>query len=389
MNNGKGRNIAYIVSMPNGMDAWSFREIEALAEDGINIAIFPLRYAPGPYMPKQNWDCYLFNKWLVIPRQLLWLIRYPITYVRLLLEAIRTRSLIDFLLGFDFAQQMAKRKIEMIHSVFGGHQLLIGYYCKKILKTPLSVALYGYDLRDNPNWSMFRRAVESCDNIIVNCDFHKQLLGEIVGNELGQKAKVIRHYAQVPVNGHFDKVKILIVGRFMERKGHDLLFQAVRGLGAEADNIEVWVAGLPGTVDVQQLAHDLGVEDKVRIFGSVTDQALDVLYQQCDIFCLPSRTDSQGVSEGLPVSLIEAMSHGKPVIATRLAGIPELVEEVLVDEGDVQGLAKALKRFIDDPELRRSSGARNQEIVKDRYSKQNVYVTRDLWLGILDGGVRV
>jgi glycosyltransferase involved in cell wall biosynthesis len=215
------------------------------------------------------------------------------------------------------------------------------------------------------------------------------LLGQIAGNELGQKAKVIRHYAQIPVNGHFDKVKILIVGRFMERKGHDLLFQAVRGLGAEADNIEVWVAGLPGTVDVQHLAHDLGVEDKVRIFGSVTDQALDVLYQQCDIFCLPSRTDSQGVSEGLPVSLIEAMSHGKPVIATRLAGIPELVEEVLVDEGDVQGLAKALKRFIDDPELRRSSGARNQEIVKDRYSKQNVYVTRDLWLGILDGGVRV
>jgi len=385
-NNGKRRNIAYIVSMPNGMDAWSFREIEALTESDISIAVFPLKYAPGPYMPKEGWDCYRFNKWLVILRQPLWLIRHPITYARLLLEAIRTHSLIDFLLGFDFAQQMAKRKIEMIHCVFGGHQLLIGYYCSKILKIPLSVALYGYDLRDNPNWSMFRRAVASCDNIVVNCDFHRQLLSQIVGDELGQKAKVIRHYAHIPVNGHSDKVIILIVGRFMERKGHDLLFRAVRALGAEADGIEVWVAGLPGTVDVQQLAYDFGVEDKVRIFGSVTDQALDVLYRQCDIFCLPSRTDSQGVSEGLPVSLIEAMSYAKPVIATRLAGIPELVEEILVDEGDVEGLTKALKRFIDDPELRRSSGARNQEIVRKRYSKQNVSMTRELWLEILNNG---
>jgi glycosyltransferase involved in cell wall biosynthesis len=380
MNNGKRRNIAYVVSMREGLNAWTFREIEALMEDDINVSIFPLGYASGPYMPKPDWDCYRFNKWLVILRQPLWLIRHPITYIRLLLEAIRTRSPIDFLLGFDFAQQMAKRRVEMIHCVFGGHKLFVGYYCKKILKTSLSVALYGYDLRDNPNWFMFRRAIQLADTIIVNCDFNKHLLTEIAGSELGQRARVIRHYAQIPANGRCDTVKILIVGRFAERKGHDLLFQAVSDLGREADNVEVWVAGLPGPVDVQQLAHDFGVEDKVRVFGTITDQGLDFLYQQCDIFCLPSRTDSQGVSEGLPVALIEAMAYAKPVIATRLAGIPELVEEILVEEGNVRDLAKALKRFIDDPELRRSFGARNQEIVKTRYSKLNVSVMRELWL---------
>lgn len=384
MSNGKRQNIAHIISMPHGLEAWTFREIEALTEDDINITIFPTRYASGPYMPKQDWDCYRFNKWLVILRQPLWLIRFPALYVSLLFEAIRTGSLRDFLLGFDFAHQMAKRRVEMIHCVFGDHKLFIGYYCKKILKIPLSVALYGYDLRTNPNWSMFRRAIELCDTIIVNCDFNTHLLAEIAGREVGQRAKVIRHYAQIPVNDRCDKTQILIVGGFVERKGHDLLFQAVSALGTEADNIEVWVAGYPGPVDMQQLARDFGVEDKVRIFGSMTDQGLDSLYRQCDIFCLPSRTDSQGVSEGLPVALIEAMAHAKPVIATRLAGIPELVEEILVDEGDVKGLAKALKRFMDDPEFRRSSGARNLEIVKARYSKQNVSAMRELWLESLE-----
>jgi len=383
MSNGKKRNIAYIISMSHCMDRWTFQEIEELIENDINITIFPLKYAPGPYMPKQDWDCYRFNKWLVILRQPLWLIRFPSIYVSLFLEAIRTGSLVDFLLGFDFAQQMAKRKVEMIHCVYGDHKLFIGYYCKKILRIPLSVALYGYDLRANPNWSMFRTAIQLADTIIVNCDFNKHLLAEIAGSDLGQRAKVIRHYAQMPVNDCCDKIKILIVGRFVERKGHDLLLQAVSALGTEADNVEVWVAGYPGPVDVQQLARDFGVQDKVRIFGAVTDQGLDFLYRQCDIFCLPSKTDSQGVSEGLPVALIEAMAYAKPVIATRLAGIPELVEEILVDEGDVKGLTKALKRLVDDPGLRKSLGARNLEIVKAQYSKHNVSVLRDLFLETL------
>lgn len=380
MSNGKKRNVAYVLSMPHGLDAWTFREMETLMQDDINITIFPLRYASGPYMPKQDWDCYRFNEWLVILRQLLWLIRYPTIYLPLLLEAIRTHSLIDFLLGFDFAQQMAKRRVEMIHCVFGDHKLFVGYYCKKILKIPLSVALYGYDLRANPNWPMFRRAIELCDRIIVNCDFNKQSLCEIAGNELGQRARVIRHYAQIPANDRCDKIRILIVGGFVQRKGHDLLFQAVSSLGAEADNVEIWVAGYPGPVDMSQLARDFGIEDQVRVFGCVRDRGLDFLYQQCDIFCLPSRTDDQGVSEGLPVALIEAMAHAKPVIATRLAGTPELVEEILIDEGDVKGLVKALKRFIDDPGLRASSGARNLEIVRARHSKQNVAVLRDFFL---------
>jgi glycosyltransferase involved in cell wall biosynthesis len=376
MKNGHKRNVAYIVSMQHGMDAWTFRELSAL-DDVINFHVFPLRYGKGPYMPKPEWYCHRFNKRRVLLQQLWWLVRQPIRYVPMLIEALRTRSIIDFLLGCEFARAMKKKQVEMIHCVYGDHKFFIGYYCKKLLGIPLSTALYGYDLRNNPNWTMFRRAIHAADALVVNCDFNRQLLVQAVGDDVLNKVSVIRHYADIQPYQLRDKVKILMVGGFSSRKGHDVLFKAINTLGQAAENIEVWVAGYPGAVDVERLAQDCGVADKVVVFGSVADQGLKFLFQHCDIFCLPSKPDANGVSEGLPVALIEAMAYGKPVISTRLSGIPELVEEILVEPDDITGLAEAIEQLATNPELRRNQGKRNQEIAQARYSKQNVFALRD------------
>lgn len=384
---GKGMlEVAYVISMPHGLDAWTYRELEALSKGGVGFTILPLRYAPGPLMPKREWDCYRWSRGQVAVRQLVCFIERPLLYARLLAEAIQTRTVIDLMLAIDFAGLMRVKRTGIIHCVFGDHKLFIGYYCKKLLGIPLTVALYGYDLRANPNWGMFKRAIRAANLIIVNCDFNKKLLTEIVGQEVGARARVVRHYAEIPTSVAADKLKILIVGGFVERKGHDVLFKAIAALGEDADKIEIWVAGYPGPVDVAQLAIECGVNDKVRVFGSVGERGLDYLFEACDIFCLPSKTDVHGISEGLPVALIEAMAHGKPVISTRLAGIPELVNEVLVEEGDVAGLARAIRRVAGDPELRRCMGAKNLEMVRSGYSKKNVLLLRDLWIEQVSNG---
>ena len=102
-------HVAYIVSMPYGMDKWSFQELEGLSEHNIDVTVFPLKYAIGPYMPKEGWGLYVLSKWQLALRQPLWLLRFPIRYVTLLIEAILNRSVVDFFLGFDFAGQMARR----------------------------------------------------------------------------------------------------------------------------------------------------------------------------------------------------------------------------------------------------------------------------------------
>jgi colanic acid/amylovoran biosynthesis glycosyltransferase len=376
---GKKLKVAYIVSLNPGLDAWTYREIQVLTENDIQITLFPLRFLRGPYMPKSDWDIYFF-KWIKVILSQPWcFICRPFRYLSLFLEAIRTHSFVYFLLGNTFSQQMSKRNIDMVHCVFGDHKFFIGYYCKKLLDIPLSVALYGYELKANPNLSMLKRALPDADTIIVNCDYNKQLLAHIAGREIADRAQVVRHFAEIPVVPAQTKVRILMVGGFIVRKGHDILFKAIMALGPTADEVEVWIAGYPGPVDVNQLARDHGVEDKVIVFGSIEDKGLEFLYQNCDIFCLPSKTVSGGVNEGLPVALIEAMAHAKPVVATRLGGIPELVEETLVKEGDFVELANALNRYICDPVLRINAGIRNQNIVKMNFSKHNVIQMTRLW----------
>ncbi|MCL4488732.1 MAG: glycosyltransferase family 4 protein [Chloroflexi bacterium] len=368
--------IAYILSMKSGLRGWLYREIEELAKSGAAVTLFPTKYTLGAYAPKPEWALYVYNPINVLLRQAYYLWHSPRLYLRLLKVAFRTKSLVDFVLGFDFAHQMRKRHVERVHCVPGGHQLFIGYYVKSILKIPLSVAIYGYELDANPNWGMAREALEVCDVIVTNCEHKKRQLIELFGNDK-IRAEVIRHWHE-PVKTGDGKVRGLVVAGFLERKGHRVLFEAMKGL----DDLNLWVAGYPGPVDVAQLARDAGVADRVAILGEVTDEVLQFLYQSCDLFVLPSKAGSDsGVEEGVPVALIEAMSYGKPVVSTRLGGIPELVEEILVEPDDVDQLRAALHQLIVSPQLRRDLGCRNRKIVAEKYGKANMIRMRQVLLG--------
>ena len=81
------------------------------------------------------------------------------------------------------------------------------------------------------------------------------------------------------------------------------------------------------------------------------------------------------------MSLMEAMAYGLPVIATRHAGIPELVPEILVDEGDVDALARGIDKLGRNPVLREELGRRNREVAASRFSRDNVLRLKTLLEG--------
>jgi len=376
--------IGYIISIRKGMNSFIYREIDELIKSGLEVVLFPTKYNKGLYMPKDNWDCYIYNPFLVLLKQPLFFVKNPSQYLNLFYEAIKTKSLMDFVIGFDFAYQMKKRNINRIHCHFGDHKLFIGYYCKRILKVPLTVTIHAHELTNNPNWIMFRKSLESCDKIISISDYNKQILTEKFGVDKN-KIFVIRLFGFEidEIDRIKNRIKILIVGRFHEKKGYDVLFRAIKKLNR--DDIVVWAVGWkpPGEkgINVKELVENLGITDKVTIFEGVSDDILKVLYNSCDIFCLPSKTAKTGEKEGIPVSLMEAMSFGKPVISTRHAGIPELVEEILVEENNVEELAKAIELLADNHELRRKLGERNRKIIEEKYSKKNVMKLKEVFLG--------
>jgi len=385
MNRQDRMSIAYIISMKNGIHSFIHREMLELEKKGFKISIFPTKYGKGLYSPHPSWKIHSYNPVLTTLKQPLHFIESPRKYLRLLWQAIARGSIIDFAIAYEFSKRMRKEGIERIHCHFGDHKFFIGCFCKQLLGIPLSVTIHAYELFNNPNPRMFKRALDICDEIVTVSEFNKEILSEKYAVPRG-KVHTIRLFTDKGLDEEIIITKkgyiaVLIVSRFVEKKGHDVLFRAIKELNRE--DIRVWVVG-KGPLDLEGLARKLGIANKVTFFGELPDDKLRVLYENCDIFCLPSRTSSQGDKEGIPVALMEAMAYGKPVISTRHAGIPELVEEVLIDENDWQSLMKEIARLADDPDLRLSMGKRNREIIERGYTRRNVSKLVDIFMGMHD-----
>jgi glycosyltransferase involved in cell wall biosynthesis len=163
-----------------------------------------------------------------------------------------------------------------------------------------------------------------------------------------------------------DRVVGLMVARIDGLKGHDTLLAAAARLRDAGVPITFLLAGDGGErANRERLAAELGLGTEwVRFLGFRSDIA--DLAAASDLFVLPSLT------EGLPLSVLEAMSHRLPTVATAVGGIPELITSgengLLVPVNDPQELADALARLVRDGELRRSFGGSAYRRVQQQFS---------------------
>jgi glycosyltransferase involved in cell wall biosynthesis len=162
---------------------------------------------------------------------------------------------------------------------------------------------------------------------------------------------------------------VLIVGHLSEVKGYPEFFRAAAQVTLHVDNV-AFVALGEETVSEGYRAHltrlvdDLGIAPRVHFLGWRGDVA-DVL-RAADVMVLPSR------AEGLPLAILEAMACGKPVVATRVNGVPEAVIDgrtgILVEPGDDKAIAGALVRLLDQPEVAKRMGAEGRRFVERSFS---------------------
>jgi len=163
--------------------------------------------------------------------------------------------------------------------------------------------------------------------------------------------------------------RLLSVGRIVRQKGLDLGLQALSQL---KDLDWHWsIAGDgPQLENLKSLAVELGIADRVHFLGWQSREELTKQYQNANIFLFPSR------HEGMPNAVLEAMSTGLPVVATRIAGSEELVIEAetgfLVQTENVDELRPSLRRILVDPNLRKKMGLASRRRVEENYSWKNV-----------------
>jgi glycosyltransferase involved in cell wall biosynthesis len=363
-------NIGIIVSMKKGLEHFVYRELREFSAQGHVLHLFATKHHAGLYNPEPIWNLKTWNLPSVLFSQLYGLVAYPLKYFRLLREAITTQSLPDFLLAWDFSRSMGA--VDMLYATFGDHKLFIGYYCKHILQIPLVVTIHAYELYLNPNPVLFERALRACDRIITVTEFNRNL---IINRYPVKESSVYVVRISVDTEDYTpeDKFVILIVAFFAERKGHEVLFKAVKML--HNPDLEVWVVGDKGaeqsSVDVRRLAANLGVQDQVVFWGILNGCALKALYRACDVFCLPCHVDSAGVAEGFPTAIAEAMAFAKPVITTFHVEIPYVLDELLVKENDVCALASAIDKLYRSPDLGLKLGTSNRLRAERLFSLKN------------------
>lgn len=157
--------------------------------------------------------------------------------------------------------------------------------------------------------------------------------------------------------GDRDVVRVVCVGRLIERKGQHHLLAALRGLAAAGGPaVEVVLVGTgDAEAALRALAATLGVADLVRFEGLVSRVDMPRVYHDADVFVLPSE------SEGMSIALLEAMASGLPVVVTDTGGTAELVREgengLIVPWADPDALARAIARLARDAARRERMGA--------------------------------
>lgn len=151
---------------------------------------------------------------------------------------------------------------------------------------------------------------------------------------------------------------VAFLGLVGQRKGTDVLIEALAMLAQRGIAFRAVIAGNGAVEEAVAQANALGIADHLDFPGWIGEAEADAVLNGADIFVLPSRAENQ------PVSILEAMARGVPVIATRVGAIPEQIDDgasgVLVDPGKAAPLADALERLILSPDERQSMGAAAQ-----------------------------
>lgn len=163
-----------------------------------------------------------------------------------------------------------------------------------------------------------------------------------------------------PRDGSGEAVAIVSVGRLVEKKGYDLLVDALSRLPPALNWRFIHIGGGDLSQSLKSRARGLGLSDKIEWRGSCNQSEVIAALRAADIFVLPSRIASDGDRDGLPNVLMEAASQELPILSTCVSSIPEFIadgkEGVLVAP-DAGELASALARMICDPSGRAAMAA--------------------------------
>lgn len=276
---------------------------------------------------------------------------------------------------------------DIIYAHFGPNAVLVLPVARK-LGIPLACMFHGYDvsrLMTEKKWiRAYNRLFEKGALFMAVSEFLADKIRKFSGQKInphivynGVNLSLFKPVQRVIAEDNM-RINLIFVGRLVEKKdplGLLCAFELALKKVKSGITLRLLIIGDgPLKKEVIERARKLGVSDHVVIEGEIESSKIPGLMRQAHIYVQHSITAADGDTEGLPVSILEAVATGLPVVSTRHSGIPEQVIHgetgYLVDEGDLEGMASAIVELAEDPEQRKLFGENARRLAEDKFNRE-------------------
>ncbi|PYK22288.1 MAG: hypothetical protein DME56_01570, partial [Verrucomicrobia bacterium] len=287
-----------------------------------------------------------------------------------------------------FADFFTRANVHHVHVHFANRAAHTALFLKEISGIPFSVTAHGQDfMKDLGSDDLLREICAAAEFVAAETDYSRDLLRQRCP---ASPAKIHRVYNGIdlerfsmprcdtarPAIAPYHVPQIVSVGRLVTFKGFEDLIDACAELQRRgADFICEIIGDGPLREMLQAKIERLDLSSRVRLLGSLSQNGVLETLQAADLFALASTTDAQGATDIFPTVILEAMASARPVVSTRLAGIPELVLDgdtgILVSPGDASALTEALQRLVYDREVRLRYGRAGRARIEQHFQIEN------------------
>jgi len=382
-------SLAYLVSAyPGTSHTFISREVAALRELGVNLDTFSIKPATEAELEDRMLRQQADTTFTVrrqsaasfLLAQLATLILRPGRYIATLGQALAHRppGLRAFYMAFVYfaeslvlARELDRRGVTHLHNHFANAGAITGYLAAELLRIPWSFTMHGISETDYPAGLLLGKKIEAAAFVVCVSYFGRAQAMRVVTPDHWKKLHVVRcglPLARVPAHtGSNRRKRIISVGRLSPEKGQAGLIEAFASVASEFKDAElVFVGDGPAAQDLRVRAAGTAVADRISFLGRLGEEETLEQIAGSEILVLSS------FMEGLPIVLLEAMAVGTAVIATRVAGIPELVEDaksgLLFTPSKWDELAACLRRLLRDETLRGELAENGQEEVASEFN---------------------
>lgn len=406
-----GLRVGYVLKrFPRASETFIAQEILELERQGVEVVVFSLRTDEN--QPRHRWLSEIRAPVLRFEPT-----SFSRAWKRLQQRAARRpdgrpgvhRALLE---AFDHPQRSGRRylnealwvteqvevlELDHLHAHFANHPAFVAMLSHFLGGVSYSFTAHAKDIFSaGPPAPLWRRQVRPASFVVTVTDANRNYLQGILGRQLSRKVRRLYNGVDVdrirmrPRPLADSRLQLLFVGRLIEKKGADVLIDALELLRRQRLPITAVLVGDGDRAPaLRQRVADCRLDGMVRFTGAAPHETVLDWMRDSDLMVLPCRVAADGDRDALPTVLLEAMAAGLACISTPVNGVPEIVEHgktgLLVPENDPRALAEAIAELWSDPHRRLTLGIAGRARVEQRFAlAKNVSVLR-VWLSEVAG----